>query len=437
MTHPGFGVAGMLPGGWGLPAARAEPSWHSAPERVAAPRHASQLVRLIENARRRGMPIAVVGRDGVPLDGVMTVDLSSWQHVEQPSRELLSVTAEPGASFRQILARTLPLGLVPKALPFDLDASLGGTLSGVGVGSTSHRHGFLAAQVAYAQVVLGTGAVVHTGPRTERDAYDCVLGGAGRFGVITSVELELEPAPRALGTYLLGYADCRSLVRDLMALGNDPLVLRLLAGRSSLWASSGQAPYSLAVTLAAPHGRLDRAALPTGLTHVGRQGPWIEELEQLVQAQHLLAGASGPRAARWVALLPDTPALPLVLEHVLASMESSQRCVVSSLTRGSHDPTTLALPATQRVVVVSGRARQSTSNEPAEPDDLRALTELHRRVYRAGGRLCPSGWLARRDPAFWRMHYGPSHTRLALLKRFFDPAHILVCPSSPLSPGAP
>src|SRR6187455_3328725 len=87
------------------------------PDRVATPRHTSQLVRLIQNARRRGTPIAICGRDAArarpsDLDSVLTVDLSSWQHVDVPNPERLSVTAEPGASFRQILAKTLPFGLV-------------------------------------------------------------------------------------------------------------------------------------------------------------------------------------------------------------------------------------------------------------------------------------------------------------------------------------
>lgn len=415
-------------------AAPAGASWDATSEHVAVPRHTSQLVRLVQNARRRGMPIVAVARDRVHFDGVMTVDLSSWQHVDTPNRERLTVTVEPGATFRQILARTLPLGLAPKSLPFDFDASLGGTLSGVGVGSTSHRHGFLATQVAYAQVVLGTGDVVHTGPATERDAFDCVLGGAGRFGVITSVELKLEPAPREMATYHLGYANCRGLVRDLLELGKGPLVWQLLAGRSSLWErSSGDAPYRLAVTLAAPQAGREAPELPAGLAPVTSHGPTLQDLDHLSRAQHALAGSSPARGARWTALLPDTAALPLVLEHVLASMEPSHACAVSVLTRGADDPTALASPATERVLAVSGRARPvSCADQANDAEHVAALVEMQQRVYRAGGRLCPSGWLARRDPAFWRMHYGSSYPRLALLKRLVDPAGILVSPSGPL-----
>lgn len=425
MTHLGLGPErGTLTALGELP----RTSWSA--ERVAAPRHTSQLVRLIQNARRRGIPLGVVGRDGTHPGGVMAVDLSSWQHVGPPDRERLTVTVEPGASFRQILARTLPFGLVPKALPLDLDASLGGVLSGAAVGGASHRHGFLASQVAYAQVVLGTGGVVHTGPVTQRDAFDCVLGGAGRFGVITSVELKLEPAPVEVACYQLDYADCRGLVRDMLRLGNEPRVLHLLAGRSSQWERSGcQLPYRLDVALAASaSGAPD---LPRGLAPAGSQGPLLQGLDRLFESLHAQAVPGAFSGTRWGALLPDTPALPLVLEHVLVSMEASHVCSVTLLRRGADDPTALATPSTERVLVVSGRARPNHTGE-ASADDADVLAEMQRRVYRVGGRLCPSGWLPRRDPAFWRTHYGASYSRMSLLERLFDPARILSSSAGPL-----
>lgn len=438
MTHLGLLADAATQVGSGVPpAVPLEPGWLLASEHVAAPRHTSQLVRLVQNARRRGMPILIVGRDRAltpELDGVVTVDLSSWQHVEPPNRERLSITVEPGASFRQILAKTLPLGLAPRALPLDLDASLGGLLSGVGVGSTSHRHGTLASQVAYAQVVLGTGEVVHTGPATERDVFDCVFGGAGRFGVITSVELRLEAAPPRVLSYLLGYADCRGLVRDLIELGNHPRALQLLAGRSSLWqiqdrtALSLEAPYCLEVTLAAPLGA--EPSLPEGLVAIGAQRSVSRDVGDLVHAQHALASPAAVGGARWVALLPEAPALPLVLEHLLETMEPVHACVVTGLTQGHDTPTALASPGTKHALAVSGWLRR-----PSAAGDEGRLVEMQQRVYRAGGRLCPSGWLPRRDAAFWRTHYRGAYSRMVLLKRLFDPANILSSMAGSLRPA--
>src|SRR5688572_11251986 len=69
----------------------AQPESSPTADHVATPRHTSQLVRLIHNARRRGTPIAIRGRavpatGGAELAGVLTVDLSSWQHVDVPNR---------------------------------------------------------------------------------------------------------------------------------------------------------------------------------------------------------------------------------------------------------------------------------------------------------------------------------------------------------------
>lgn len=365
---------------------------------------------------------------------MLTVDLSSWQHVDDPNRERLSVTAEPGASFRQILAKTLPLGLVPRTAVLDLDASLGGSLSGVGIGSTSHRHGFLAGQVAYAQVILGTGEVVHTGPATERDVFDSVFGGAGRFGVITSVELRLEPVRARLATYCLGYEDCRGLVHDLLQLAQSPGVVHLIAGARSLWtnefagAHSGRTRYCLVVTVAASLETDALPALPKGLSGDVAPGAELQGPAGFLSSVHQEVRARARSEGRdWVALLPETPALPMLLEHILESMAPSHACAVNVVTQHGENPTALASPMTERVLAVSGRALDFS-----DADDVRALTEVQQRVYRVGGRLCPKGWLARRDPAFWRTHYASNYQRLSLLKRLFDPANILTSSAGPL-----
>jgi FAD/FMN-containing dehydrogenase len=398
---------------------------------------------LIQNARRRGTPISISGRDvagtrSSDLDGVLTVDLSSWQHVDVPNRERLSVTVEPGASFRQILAKTLPLGLVPRTAVWDLDASLGGSLSGVGVGGTSHRHGFLAEQVVYAQVILGTGEVVHTGPATERDVFDGVFGGAGRFGVITSVELKLEPVAPRVVAYCLSYEESHGLVHDLLQLGQTPDVLHLVAGATSLWPSdfAGVVPrrarYCLVATLAASPDADAPPPLPPGLS--GAVAPGSELQSPTWFSRSLLQPSAAPlsqltRGARsdWVLLLPETLALPMLLEHILETMAPSHACAVNVVTQHGPNPTALASPATERVLAVSGRALG-----PSDADDYGALSEVQQRVYRAGGRLCPKGWLARRDAAFWRTHYASNYPRLSLLKRLFDPASILTSAAGPL-----
>jgi len=115
----------------------------------------------------------------------------------------------------------------------------------------------------------------------------------------------------------------------------------------------------------------------------------------------------------------------MLLEHILETMAPSHACAVNVVTQHGHNPTALASPATERVLAVSGRALDGA-------DDFSALSELQRRVYRVGGRLCPKGWLARRDPTFWRTHYASNYQRLSLLKRLFDPADILTSAAGPL-----
>jgi cytokinin dehydrogenase len=79
-----------------------------------------------------------------------------------------------GATWRAVLARTLPRGLVPRVVPSHLDPTVGGTISVGGIGSTSHRFGAAASNIDALTVVVGSGdqvwcdATRHAGSSTPR-----------------------------------------------------------------------------------------------------------------------------------------------------------------------------------------------------------------------------------------------------------------------------
>jgi cytokinin dehydrogenase len=155
-----------------------------------------QLPTLIRLARTQGLHLTVRGAglsqsgQSVPRDGLL-VDTSGLRGIQAPDLQALSVVCQPGATWRDVLARVAPLGLTPHVMPLNLDLTLGGTLSAGGLGSSSHRHGLCVSNVGSVDVVLGTGEVVRCSSSVRRDVFDSVLGGLGRVGIMQSVEVRL------------------------------------------------------------------------------------------------------------------------------------------------------------------------------------------------------------------------------------------------------
>jgi FAD/FMN-containing dehydrogenase len=95
------------------------------------------------------------------------VDVSALNAVLEIDVEARTCTAEPGATFADVVRRTLAHGLLPKVVPELEGITLGGAVAGCSVESMSYRYGGFHDTCREYEVVTGTGARRVLGPADE------------------------------------------------------------------------------------------------------------------------------------------------------------------------------------------------------------------------------------------------------------------------------
>ena len=180
------------------------------PEAVATPRNAKEVADTVRGASKDGVRLAVRGeghsQGGQSLTDRGTVlDTRGLDRVQPVGPEL--VRAQGGARWSQVLDALRGTRRLPRVLVDIGEATVGGTLSAGGVGSTSHRHGAQVGQVEQLEVVTGTGDRVRCSPDRNAGLFNAVRGGQGQFGIITDAWIRLREAGERFRQHQLLYRD--------------------------------------------------------------------------------------------------------------------------------------------------------------------------------------------------------------------------------------
>jgi len=160
-----------------------------APVRLAKP--TSNLFRAREENFSSGLDVS-------GLTGVLEVDPVG-----------LTAEVQGMCTYEDLVAATLPQGVVPLVVPQLRTITLGGAVSGLGIEATSFRHGLPHESVLEMDVFTGAGEVVTTRPGD--DLFDAFPNSYGSLGYATRLVIRLEAVPPYVALRHLRFGDAESL----------------------------------------------------------------------------------------------------------------------------------------------------------------------------------------------------------------------------------
>src|SRR3712207_963458 len=197
---------------------------HRAPVAVLRPASVPDVIQALRFCCDQGLPVAARGQGHstagqAQVAGGLVIDMSTLQSIGPIEDGLVRV--QGGATWRQILNKTVPLGWSPPVLPGFTGLSVGGTLSMGGIGAACFRHGAQVDNVLALEVVTGEGELRRCSPSEHPELFFAALGGIGQYGVIVEATLALTPVAPEARYHLLGYDDAEAFFTDLRTLTTE------------------------------------------------------------------------------------------------------------------------------------------------------------------------------------------------------------------------
>jgi FAD/FMN-containing dehydrogenase len=177
-----------------------------APRRVigAAPavgKHASKLARVTHQLRCRQSsdPVSFKKKavsHQVPKryngEAHRKISVSDLNEILEIDTKALTCTAEPGVTFVDLVAATLPYGLIPCVVPELKTITIGGAVSGCSLESMSFRYGGFHDSCLEYEVVTACGDVLECTPTNEhRLVFQMMHGSFGTLGLLSKLKFRL------------------------------------------------------------------------------------------------------------------------------------------------------------------------------------------------------------------------------------------------------
>ena len=144
-----------------------------------------RLKKRTSNLFRQRAVASAPGLDVSGLGGVISVD---------PVARTADVQGM--CTYEDLVATTLPYGLIPLVVPQLKTITLGGAITGLGIESTSFRNGLPHESVIEMDVLTGAGEVVTASPDNEHaDLFAAFPNSYGSLGYAIRLRIELEAVP--------------------------------------------------------------------------------------------------------------------------------------------------------------------------------------------------------------------------------------------------
>ncbi|MEZ4296754.1 MAG: FAD-binding protein [Polyangiaceae bacterium] len=193
---------------------------HRTPAAVLYPGSVDDIRAIVKFARKHDIPVGGMSKVGnthsvygqSQVEAGIVIHMASLDTIHEIGQH--SALVDAGVRWRQLLLATTPLGKTPPSLADHLDLSVGGTLSGGGVGGATYAHGMIVDNALELQVVTGKGDLVTCSPTHKADLFHSVLGGMGQCGIIVRARVRLIPALSMSRRYTAIYAALGDMMAD-------------------------------------------------------------------------------------------------------------------------------------------------------------------------------------------------------------------------------
>ncbi len=119
------------------------------------------------------------------------LDLRFFNKVLSVDTDERLVEVEGMATFYDLVAATLPLGLMPQAVPEMRSITVGGAIAGLGGQSSSFRYGLIHEMVTDFDLLTGEGRVLHCSPHENADIFYMLPNSYGSLGYVLRCRLRL------------------------------------------------------------------------------------------------------------------------------------------------------------------------------------------------------------------------------------------------------
>ena len=248
---------------------------------VTGPVDRDRLAELVASPPPGGILARGAGRsygDAAQNAGGIVLDPVTVPHIEIDVAGA-SLRASAATTFTELLARTVPLGLLPPVLPGTRHLTVGGAVAADVHGKNQHADGSIAAWIDEIELVAGDGTTRTVVPGTP--AFRATVGGMGLTGIILAVRLRLLRIRSArLLVTTRRYPDLDSLLAAQDAAAQHGSAAQHAAGGQGVAARAGvgrgAARYAVAwVDMSATGRSLGRGVLDTG-DHLPEPDPTAE-----------------------------------------------------------------------------------------------------------------------------------------------------------------
>ncbi|MDP9822430.1 FAD-binding oxidoreductase [Nocardioides massiliensis] len=169
-----------------------------------------RLAKRTSNLFRPRGQLSTPGLDVSGLDGVVSVDV--------PRR---TADVQGMCTYEDLVAATLPHGLMPLVVPQLRTITLGGAVTGLGIESTSFRNGLPHESVLEMDVLVGSGEVVTTSPDRKPELFAAFPNSYGSLGYATRLRIELEQVPTHVALRHVRFGDRSALAEAIAAICDE------------------------------------------------------------------------------------------------------------------------------------------------------------------------------------------------------------------------